>query len=222
MTTLNHAAFKVLVILASGWRGKNNGSLALTEMYARRFGLSGRNTLYRSLRELEQRGLIVCTRRGMKSKRNFSLFALGWESITHRDGQPLDVPESKNHRWLKWTPATGIHTHGGESCVPIVGSDTPVYVPMVNDRSTVSVPTMGNTLRSRTAHPGAAFDPAPLPASDALNPRPKSAGGRISQIDDRIRKARKHLAADPNADNRTLAKMYRLTSSELQQLRASA
>lgn len=102
-TTLNHAVFKVLVILVSQWRGKNNGTLALTELYARRFGLSGRNTLYTSLRELESRGLIVCTRRGNKSKKMFSLFAIGWEPITHRDGQPLTKPEPcNNSKWLTW------------------------------------------------------------------------------------------------------------------------
>lgn len=114
VTTLNHAALRVLVILASQWRGKDNGTLALTESYARRFGFNGRDTLYRSLRALEERGLIVCTRRGVKIKNHFTLYALGWEAITHRDGKPLARPEPRdNSRWLKWKPT-----------VPMVGSDT--------------------------------------------------------------------------------------------------
>jgi DNA-binding PadR family transcriptional regulator len=159
--TLNHAAFKVLVILASQWRGGNNGTLALTESFARKYGLAGRDTLYRSLRDLEQRGLIVRTRQGMKSKRLFTLWALGWESITHRDGKPLDVPEPKNNkRWLDWRPATAgalgtnaermaaeIQTDFRESTVPTIGSDGTVSVPMLPDRSPASVPTIGNTSR---------------------------------------------------------------------------
>jgi hypothetical protein len=102
---LNHAALRVLVILASQWCGNNNGTLAITESYARRFGLCGRDTLYRSLRELEAHGLIVRTRQGMKLKNHFSLWAISWEDITHRDGRPLDTPEPKNNRrWLEWKP----------------------------------------------------------------------------------------------------------------------
>jgi hypothetical protein len=114
VTELNHAAFRVLVILASQWHGNNNGTLALTESHARRFGLRGRDTLYRSLRELEAHGLIVRTRQGMKLKKHFSLWAIGWEEITHREGKPLDWPEPKNNRrWLEWRPES----------VPMVGSD---------------------------------------------------------------------------------------------------
>lgn len=179
VTTLNHAAFKVLVILASQWRGGNNGCLALTEMYARKFGLSGRDTLYRSLRELERRGLIVCTRRGMKSKKLFTLWALGWESITHRDGKPLDIPEPKLHRWLKWKATAEIHTDSRESSVPTIGSDGPVSVPMLPDRLPVSVPTIGNTSRVLAgATEGSGSGPAPIPLPDPL---PKT-GGRISKF----------------------------------------
>ncbi len=85
VTTLNHAAFRILVILASQYWGRNNGALALTEVAARPHGFRGRDTLYRSLRELERRGLIVCTRRGMKVKNSFTLYALGWEDIHNRD-----------------------------------------------------------------------------------------------------------------------------------------
>jgi DNA-binding PadR family transcriptional regulator len=193
--TLPHAAFKVLVILASQWRGGNNGTLALTERYGRRFGLSGRDTLYRSLRELERRGLIVCTRRGFKSKKMFSLFALGWESITHRDGVPLDTPEPKdNTRWLKWTagasaPIVGtkigcrrkisavettpggaeIHTDGRERLGPMVGTDDRISVPKRTDRSPVSIPVIGNTSK---------FCPERATVADARNvdPMPSASG----------------------------------------------
>jgi hypothetical protein len=167
--TLNHAAFKVLVILASQWRGGNNGTLALTERYAREYGLSGRDTLYRSLKELESRGLIVRTRQGMKSKKHFSLWALGWESITHRDGKPLDIAEPRNNkRWLEWRPTSvpiagsdcpgaqaeenegteDFQTDCREFTRPITGSDEPISVPMLTDRLPVSRPMVGNTSRN--------------------------------------------------------------------------
>jgi hypothetical protein len=159
-TTLNHAAFKVLVILASQYWGGNNGALALTESRARKYGLKGRDTLYRSLRELEARGLIVCTRRGFKSKKVFTLFALGWEPINNRDGQPVEVPQPANNaRWLGWrstVPTTGsdqagskigIHTDSRESLVPIIGSDEAVSVPIRHTDAPVCVPMVGNTLR---------------------------------------------------------------------------
>ena len=126
-TTLNHAAFKVLALIAAQWIGHNNGALALTESFARQYGFKGRNTLYRSLKELEARGLLVCTRRGYKSKTIFTLYALGWEDINNRDGQPLIRPEPRNNsRWTTWrasVPTVGsdehrrkteIHTHLGE------------------------------------------------------------------------------------------------------------
>jgi hypothetical protein len=101
--SLAHAAFRVLAILAAQYWGRNNGTLALTEAYARRYGFNGRDTIYRSLRELEKRGLIICTRRGMKQKNVFSLYALGWQDIDSRDGKPLAKPEPRNNaRWLEW------------------------------------------------------------------------------------------------------------------------
>lgn len=101
--TLNHAAFKVLVVLASDCYRFNNGRLALTEMHARKFGFNGRDTLYRSLRELEARGLIQCTRRGSKIKNYFSLFALGWEPIYFIEGGPLEIPKPASNAWERWT-----------------------------------------------------------------------------------------------------------------------
>lgn len=155
VTALGHAAFRVLVILAGQYWGGNNGALALTERYARRYGFRGRDTIYRALRQLEAHGLIVCTRRGMKMKKVFTQYALGWEDINNREGQPLDVPELRdNSRWLNWhgPPRTGrrktkIHTNGRESSIPTAGTDAPNSVPTSASSSAVSIPTKGNTLR---------------------------------------------------------------------------
>lgn len=193
-TSLNYAAFKVLVILASQWHGGNNGTLALTEFYARRFGFSGRDTLYRSLRELESRGLIVCTRRGMKMKKQFTLWALGWESITHREGKPLDVPEPNNNsRWLNWQPpapkpeshcdqnTAEIHTERRECTVPMVGNDQRVSVPTLIDRLPLSVPTIGNT--SRVLAGGArSGDPPPALSSPTHETDRQISNDEVQQV----------------------------------------
>jgi len=100
---LPHAALRVLVILASQYWGGNNGTMALTSLYAQRFGLNSRDTIYRSLCELKQRGLILQTRQGWKSKRHFALYALNWKQINNRDGQPLNVAEPCDRsKWREW------------------------------------------------------------------------------------------------------------------------
>lgn len=100
--TLPLAAFKVLVILASGYRGTNNGTMACTESWARKYGIMGTDTVRRSLKELEARGLIELTRRGMKMRKIPSLWALTWQSIDNRNGQPIGVPAPASHRYAKY------------------------------------------------------------------------------------------------------------------------
>lgn len=104
--TLNHAHFRVMVILAGQYYGTNNGALACTPRYVEQFGLRGRDTVYRALRALVERGLVVPTRQGIKQKNVFSLYALGWANIDCRDGQKLPRPERcDNERWLTWRPS---------------------------------------------------------------------------------------------------------------------
>ena len=60
VATCNHAAFRVLVISAAQcWIGRDgktgrNGTAALTEAFARPYGLKGKDTLYRSLCDLSR------------------------------------------------------------------------------------------------------------------------------------------------------------------------
>jgi hypothetical protein len=102
--SLRHAAFKVLVILASQYSGRNNGTLALTDLYAREYGFNSRDTVYGSLRELVDRGLVLQTRDGLRSKSHFALYALNWRPIDNRKGNPLDAPEPPTRTWETWTP----------------------------------------------------------------------------------------------------------------------
>jgi hypothetical protein len=210
VTSLPHAAFRILVILAAGYRGNNNGALALTEYYARRYGFKGRDTLYRSLRELETRGLIVCTRRGIKAKKVFSLYALGWEDIDNRDGQVLDTPEQRDcARWLNWTgPSkrrqrrkTEIHTDDRESSVPMAGSEHALCVPMTATSNAVSVPMTGNTLRL-----------SPGRASERMRDADASVVGDLQS------KLRKLLAELPELGDSDIARML---STDIQTVRAA-
>lgn len=103
--TLEHAAFRILVILASQYRGSNNGTQALTPSFSQRFGTLGKNTVYRSLEQLVARNLLIETRPGLRMKNHFALYAIGWEPIDNYEGQPLDTKDySKTSGWRNWCP----------------------------------------------------------------------------------------------------------------------
>lgn len=113
VATLSHAAFRVLTILTIGARppGPNrkkdlgrNGIQAITDTHARKFGFTSRDTVYRALHELLERGLIIKTREGHKNKTHFALYAVAWLPVTHRDGRPLDFPEPAPCGYLRWSP----------------------------------------------------------------------------------------------------------------------
>jgi len=114
--SLPHAAFKILVILASQYRGAGNskrggnGTLALTDTEARKYGINSRHTVYASLAELETRGLILKTREGLRSKTHFALYALNWRHVDNRNGWPLDRPEPPTRTWETWTADDSLAT----------------------------------------------------------------------------------------------------------------
>lgn len=89
-TTLAFVARCVLLAVMGQFRGRNNGTLPLTEGIARGCGVPDSHQLYRALRELEARGLIVCTRRGSGGgpHKKASLYAVTW--------LPIDPPDDKN------------------------------------------------------------------------------------------------------------------------------
>jgi hypothetical protein len=208
VTTLHHAAFRILVILASQYWGGNNGALALTEVAARPHGFHGRDTLYRSLRELESRGLIVCTRRGMKIKNSFTLYALGWEEIHNREGKPLEKPEARNNtRWLNWkaspaAPKEKIHTDDREQSSPIVGTGQSDFIPMNASTMAISIPTIGNTLR--------------ISAGSASE---RATNTRASAVRDLARKVAKLVEELPGLTDNDIARMLSADVSEVRSVR---
>ena len=139
--TLDHAAFRVLVVVAAGFWGGNNGALALTPRYADRFGLTSRDTLYKALRELVRRGLLIETRQGWRGVKNhFALYALAWADINNREGQPLTIPEMcapylrKLYEWTESIPATGTdpvqyRTGHRSNSIPATGTEVVNSIP---------------------------------------------------------------------------------------------
>lgn len=163
VTTLPHAAFRVLTILAVGaWapgidkrqRG-NNGTQAVTATHAKRYGLNSRDTVYSSLKILKERRLIVRTREGWRNKSHFSLYAVGWLPITHRDGKPLDSPEPVPNGWRTWQPALKEEKNSvrlSDVPCPENGQDHSICRPIDPSRQSLCSPTIGNTLRHLGTH----------------------------------------------------------------------
>lgn len=107
--TLPHAALRVLAILLVGRPKERNGTMACSDTYAESFGLSSRDTVRRSLKTLQQRGLIVCTRRVQPFKKWPNLFAVTFWPIYFRDGERLKVPEQATHAYLRWRKHSPAH-----------------------------------------------------------------------------------------------------------------
>lgn len=166
VSTLPPTAFKLLALLALGARPPgldprkdkgSNGVQAVTDSYAKGFGFNSRDTVYRGLETLQERGLIVKTRDGWRSKNHFALYAVAWLPITHRDGQPLDTPERASDGWRTWKSGLRIKKkmpgrlnlpsdHRTQSR-PIVGHDGAICRPIVSRDGQLSRPMVGNTLR---------------------------------------------------------------------------
>jgi hypothetical protein len=129
VTSLSHAAFRVLVILAMGARPPGivkdkdpgrNGVQAITDSHACKYGLNSRATVYRALDELLERHLIVKTRDGHKSKSHFALYAVEWLPITHRDGEVLGQAEAAPMQYLEWKDP---ERKRQQKCRPLTGHD---------------------------------------------------------------------------------------------------
>jgi hypothetical protein len=179
VATLPPTTFKLLTLLALGARPPGmdprkdkgrNGVQAITGSHARRFGMSSRDTVYRGIETLIERGLIIKTREGWKSKTHFALYAVAWLPVTHRDGEPLDTPERANDAWRTWTqipkpkkktpkrsrPMIGhdqaqatinLPSDSRTQSRPMIGHDGAGSRPMVRLEGPLSRPMVGNTLR---------------------------------------------------------------------------
>jgi hypothetical protein len=161
VSTLPPTAFKLLTLIALGARPPgldqrkdkgSNGVQAVTDSYSRRFGFNSRDTVYRGLDTLLERGLIIKTRDGWRSKTHFALYAVAWLPVTHRDGEPLDTPEPVNDSWRDWKPATAklkkkMPSDSRTQSRPMIGHDDAICPPTMSRDEPLSRPIVGNTLR---------------------------------------------------------------------------
>jgi hypothetical protein len=106
LATAPHTSFRVLAMLLVGKSKERNGTLAVTDSYAAKFGMTSRDTVYRSLSTLENRKLIERTRKVKPMGRFPTLWAVIWWPIYYRDGQPLDQTEPATNDYAKWQPVT--------------------------------------------------------------------------------------------------------------------
>ena len=85
---LSSSGVKLLIDLATEYKGTNNGDLCATWSMMKKRGWKSQDTLNRALRELISRGMIVKTRQG--GLNYASLYALSWRRIDECGGK-LDI-----------------------------------------------------------------------------------------------------------------------------------
>jgi len=99
-------AVRVLIGLASEYRGGNNGDLSLPLARAKRQGISTQWKVSVGIALLEQAGLIERMRIGLicRGKGVPALFALGWRDIdpSPKYDQPLICGQPPPNRWATW------------------------------------------------------------------------------------------------------------------------
>ncbi len=91
--TLSTRAVKLLIDIASQYRGTNNGDLCATYSVLRKRGWTSNDQIQKGLNELLDRGWLIKTRQGRRP-RVASLFAITWEPIDDCGGK-LEVPATK-------------------------------------------------------------------------------------------------------------------------------
>jgi len=102
VATLDHAVFRVLLLIASRYNGRNNGALSLTEEDARGMGIGSRATLYKSFRILVERGLIVETYPASSVPPRPRQFAATWRPLD--DTEYTKTATRATHDYQNWRP----------------------------------------------------------------------------------------------------------------------
>jgi hypothetical protein len=100
VTTLSHAAFRVLVLLAAQFSGYNNGALGITAAQASKAGIGSDKTLYNSLRELQTRQLIADTYPASRVPPRPTMWALTWLPLN--DTEYTNTTRTPSHAYREW------------------------------------------------------------------------------------------------------------------------
>lgn len=104
VSTLSLAAFKVLVVLAAQYCGRNNGKLTLPFSVARGYGICSKGTLISALRELADRGLVLETHKGGLPPYGCSRYALTWRELDPDEAAGKITGSPASHDYARWTP----------------------------------------------------------------------------------------------------------------------
>ena len=99
--TLTTRATKLLIDLATQYRGKNNGDLSMPLSQMRNRGWNSSDQLHKAKNELLERGLILVSRQGGRNK--CSLYAVTWQPIDDCKGK-LDIGATNKslNLWKGW------------------------------------------------------------------------------------------------------------------------
>ena len=90
---LSGGAIKLLVELASQFKGRNNGDLTTAYSVLKKRGFNSKDTISRSTKELLAAGIIIQTRDGRFTNPGgmCSLYALAWQAIDECPSKNLEV-----------------------------------------------------------------------------------------------------------------------------------
>jgi hypothetical protein len=103
VVTLDHAPFRVLVLLAAQFNGYNNGALGLSKQQAATQNITNK-TLYKALRALESRGLIETTYPASRVPPRPTMYAITWLAVDDTDySRATRVP---SHSYTEWKQST--------------------------------------------------------------------------------------------------------------------
>ena len=90
--SLSGTALKLLVDIAAMYNGKNNGDFSTAAKVMQSRGWTSNSTITRARRELEEKGFLVQTRLGGRTR--CGLYAITWWPIDECDGK-LDIAASR-------------------------------------------------------------------------------------------------------------------------------
>lgn len=103
VTSLSHAAFRVLVLLAAEYNGHNNGAIGLTVRQAAEAGICAKRTVYAALAELSDRELIMQTYPASRVPPRPTMYALTWLPLN--DTLYTKATRTAPHSYRAWRGA---------------------------------------------------------------------------------------------------------------------
>lgn len=104
VTTMPHAALRVLAALVAGQTKERNGLQMCSNSYAARFGITSTTTLHASLALLQERGLIIRTWSPGRLARTPARYGVTWWPILYRENQPVAQVMPATYAYLKYQP----------------------------------------------------------------------------------------------------------------------